>query len=215
MGGRHLLWPVLKVEVGSGYNDIWGSAWSVLKSCTHFRDYDRWRRSEMKTSTVWNEDVDLVCPGKRCLLVTFQVAEEPFAASGNWEDQKVCGWVSGLFLDRKSLLIFPNEPHLFPIAFSKCYPCSILVSPSYDKNVNIIIIAILLLYFRLNLALLHHKHVGFACSGAWGLIPFLPLADCKLVILPSLVSIPSSANWKSCFVLSISQGFYVSYKSAL
>lgn len=145
---------------------------------------------------VWNEDVDLVCPSKRCLLVTFQVAEEPFAASGNWEDQKVRGWVSGLFLDRKSLLIFPNEPHLFPIAFSKRYPCSILVLPSYDKNVNIIIVAILLLYFRLNLALLHHKHVGFACSRAWGLIPFLPLADCKLVILPSLVSIPSSVNWK-------------------
>lgn len=90
--------------------------------------------------------------------VTFQVASF-FAANGNWEDQEVYIWASVLFLDRKCLLIFPNESHLFPFDTSKCYPRSNLVWPSYDKNVNIII-AILLLYFILILVFLH-------CRACW------------------------------------------------
>ena len=142
---------------------------------------------------------------KRCLLVTFQAAGS-FATDANWEDQEVHRWVLVLFLDRKSLLIFPNEPHLFPIATSKCYQCSILVLPSYEKNVNIIIVAILLFYSRLNLVLLLIKLAGFACYRVWILITFLPLANYKPVILPFLVSIPSSTNWKKNI-------YYLSHKA--
>lgn len=109
-----------------------------------------------RLKTISNEDTDLICPAKRCILVILQVAGS-FAANGNWEDQEVHRWVSVLFLDRKSLLIFPNGLHLFPIATSKCYPCSILVLASYEKNVNIIIITILLLHFGLNLVLCCYK----------------------------------------------------------
>lgn len=142
-----------------------------------------------------------LCPTKRCLLVTFQVAGS-FATDANWEDQEVHRWVLVLFLDRKSLLIFPNEPHLFPIATSKCYQCSILVLPSYEKNVHIIIVAISLFYSRLNLVLLLIKLAGFSCYRVWILITFLLLANYKPVILPFLVSILSSTNWKNIYYLS-------------
>lgn len=56
------------------------------------------------------------------------------------------------FFRQKICTNISDELHILPIVM---YPyCHILVLPSYDKNVNVTIVAILSLYFLLNAVIL-------------------------------------------------------------